>query len=274
MQTPDNHVNSKQGCPHCNGGISSDTQTFIKKSSIVHNNKYDYSKVKYVNNSTLINIICPEHGEFCQLPSNHLKGEGCYECGRVRTNTKRIIPIKVQLEKCKEVHNNFYDYSLVTENTKAMDKIKIICPIHGVFEQILNNHLRGEGCYKCGRDKTQEKQRTPQEEFINRCSEIHNNRYDYSITKYEGLSSNIKYICPDHGIIEQSARNHLISKCGCPKCSKSHGEKAIISYLDKNSIKYISEFPIEIDTSINESGYAYIDFYLPDYNIAIEFNGI
>jgi Zn ribbon nucleic-acid-binding protein len=75
-----------QGCPKC--GIESrsrkrsDTkETFIEKARKVHGDKYDYSKVKYVNGKTKVTIICPEHGEFEQMPSSHIKGHGCVKCG-------------------------------------------------------------------------------------------------------------------------------------------------------------------------------------------------
>jgi len=57
------------------------TEEFIHKAKAVHGDKYDYSKVEYINNHTKVTIICPEHGEFMQTPSNHLKGQGCPACG-------------------------------------------------------------------------------------------------------------------------------------------------------------------------------------------------
>lgn len=57
------------------------SEEFITRSNNIHNNKYDYSKVEYVNNKTKVCIICPEHGEFWQPPKNHLLGQGCPICG-------------------------------------------------------------------------------------------------------------------------------------------------------------------------------------------------
>ena len=58
---------------------------FIKR----HNNKYDYSKVEYVNSSTKVCIICPEHGEFWQTPHKHLSGQGCPKCGGKKKLTQK-----------------------------------------------------------------------------------------------------------------------------------------------------------------------------------------
>ena len=59
------------------------TDKFIKKAKTIHGNKYDYSKVKYVNNHTKVCIICPIHGEFWQTPMKHLIGRGCPKCGSI-----------------------------------------------------------------------------------------------------------------------------------------------------------------------------------------------
>ena len=78
-QTPSHHL-SGQGCPKCNGKLKYTKENFIKKAREIHKDKYDYSKIKYVNAHTGICIICPDHGEFWQLPCNHLKGCGCGLC--------------------------------------------------------------------------------------------------------------------------------------------------------------------------------------------------
>ena len=77
-----------RGCPKCSKKYA-DIETFIKKANIIHNNKYDYSKVEYINNKTKVCIICPEHGEFWQTPSNHLLGRGCSICGKIKNYSSR-----------------------------------------------------------------------------------------------------------------------------------------------------------------------------------------
>jgi hypothetical protein len=84
-QRPDNHTNLKHICPKCKIENQSIRQTkkwvdTLAEFNIVHNNKYDYSKVDYINMSTDIIIICPFHGDFEQKPSNHLSGKSCQEC--------------------------------------------------------------------------------------------------------------------------------------------------------------------------------------------------
>lgn len=59
------------------------TSQFIEEAKAVHGDKYDYSRVEYKGSETKVCIICPEHGEFWQIPINHLSGQPCIKCGRV-----------------------------------------------------------------------------------------------------------------------------------------------------------------------------------------------
>ena len=181
------------------------TEEFIEKANIIHNNKYDYSKVEYKSNSTKVCIICPEHGEFWQTPYNHLRGCGCPKCvGKNKKTTEEFI------RRAKEVHGDKYDYSKV-EYINAKTKVCIICPEHGEFWQIANRHLSGCGCPKCvGKNKTTE-------EFIRRAKEVHGDKYDYSKVKYVNNSTKVCIICPEHGEFWQKPAGHLRG-CGCPKC--------------------------------------------------------
>jgi len=120
------------------------TEEFIKKARAVHGDKYDYSLVEYVNSRKKVKIICKEHGVFEQVASNHLRHQGCPACsGKAKSSTEEFI------EKAKSVHGDKYVYSLV-EYLNVRTKVKIICRVHGVFEQEVSSHLKGNGCKKCG----------------------------------------------------------------------------------------------------------------------------
>lgn len=117
---------------------------FIQMANQVHNNKYDYSLVGYKNTHTKVKIICPDHGVFEQSPVAHKRGQGCPKCkhDNIRTTIQDFV------STANRVHNNKYDYSLV-EYKNTMTKVDIICPIHGIFKQKPNDHLKGHGCKKC-----------------------------------------------------------------------------------------------------------------------------
>ena len=204
-QKPLDHLKGN-GCPRCIGRGQT-IEDFLKKAKEVHGDKYDYSKVKYVNQSTKLCIICPQHGEFWQKPLDHLNGKGCPKCGgRVQLTTEEFI------KKAREIHGDKYDYSR-TEYVNAKTAVCIICPIHGEFWQMPYNHLSGKGCLKCGG-----RNQLTTEEFICKAKEIHGDKYDYSKVKYVNITTKVCIICPKHGEFWQRPSHHLIGK-GCRKCA-------------------------------------------------------
>jgi len=143
LQRPNNHITNKHGCPLCYGKIKSNIENFIKKSNIIHKNRFNYSQFIYINNNIKGNIICKIHGKFQQDANHHLQGNGCPKCSNtVLSNTKEFI------NKSKKIYGDLYDYSKVNYIT-ALKKIEIICKKHGPFWQTPNNHLRGNQCPKC-----------------------------------------------------------------------------------------------------------------------------
>ncbi len=170
---------------------------------------------------------------------------------------------KYFLNKLRQKHpDNFnkYDYSLVPNEFHNKIKIPIICPIHGRFEQIPSSQLLGNGCLKCSiRNKYNIKQ------LVKKFRKIHGYKYRYK-KKYINNKIKIPIICPTHGEFEQRPDSHLAG-AGCPRCKESSGEKHISSILDKLNIQYHREY------RILPHRYFY-DFYLPEYNIYIEYHGI
>ena len=309
-------------------------EEFIQRAKKIHGDKYDYSKVDYVNSRKEVCIICPEHGEFYQLPHIHLSGHGCSKCGRYKTegarrktteyfvnevikqrgdifsfektkyinNTtpviltckkhrfdfqrtpKDILTLKTVCPKCakeikrntenfiedaKKIHGNKYDYSKV-EYKNNQTKVCIICPEHGEFWQRPNNHISSKhGCPKCGLSLNGLLHNKTTEYFIEKSKLIHGNKYDYSKTNYTKRSENLTIICPEHGEFLQRAGNHLVG-AGCPQCVKSQLEESVSYLLTSNNIQF--EYEKKFDW-LKKITYLSIDFYLPEYNVAIECQG-
>lgn len=105
------------------------------------------------------------------------------------------------IENAKNVHGDKYDYSK-SNYTGRHNKLIIICPIHGDFEQEAGAHLSGCGCPKCANEHRNDNKRMSTEEFIKRAKYIHGNKYDYSKVNYKNLESKITIICPEHGEFE------------------------------------------------------------------------
>lgn len=243
--------------------------TFIAESNKKHNNKYDYSLVDYVNSHTKIKIICPVHGLFEQRPTNHLQGNGCPFCSKNYHKSSvyinNIFESNVTfINRSNEIHNNKYDYSLV-DYKHSKNKVKIICPVHGEFEQTPNKHLGGSGCLLCSPTKKMDNY-----SFITKAKKIHGKKYDYSLVDYQNSTSKIKIICPVHGLFKQRPTRHLQGS-GCTICCESKGERKIREYLISSNINFIPQHTF--DNCKNKKLLPF-DFYLPDYNICIEYNGI
>ena len=128
----------------------------------------------------------------------------------MKYNTQEFI------EKSQLVHGDLYDYSL-TEYKGSREKVKIICSVHGVFEQVAASHLMGYGCYKCAKRKVGDSQKFTLEEFIRRSQLVHGDFYDYSKVIYEHSHKKVIIICPIHGEFEQEVVSHLQGN-GCKKC--------------------------------------------------------
>lgn len=240
------------------------TNEFINKANEIHKNKYIYSNVEYINSKTKICIICLIHGEFWQVPSKHLMGQGCPKCsGRYKT-TEEFIK-----EACY-VHNNKYNYSKVCY-VKAKEKVCIICPEHGEFWQTPLDHLNNHGCAKCYLNIINKDKLLNTEEFIKKSISVHGDKYDYSNTNYTKSKNKICIICPIHGEFWQKPNDHLNKRVGCQKCHQSILEKDIENFLIKHRILYVSQKKFKW---LKHIGYMSLDFFLPDYNIGIECQGI
>lgn len=244
------------------------TDVFIQRANVIHNYRYDYNKTKYVLSSRKIIITCPLHGEFEQIPNDHLRGFGCKKCGGVKISESKTNTREEFINKANIIHNSLYDYSKV-EYINSNKKISVICKLHGEFFQTPNNHLQGQGCSKCKANDIGNRCRSTKEVFIEKANKVHNKKYDYSKVEYYRCSDKVTIICPLHGIFKQVANSHLHGK-GCYKCNESTGEKAINAWLTSNKITFYTEY--KFDDCMYKRCLKF-DFYLPGHNVCIEYDG-
>lgn len=264
LQTPIIHIRG-HGCLKCGRlKITMTTDEFIIAARKVHGNRYNYNKTIYKNAKTKVIIICSKHGEFKTMPQSHVALKtGCPKCyGRLKTNDDFISEAEI-------IHNNQYDYSL-TNYRNASIKIKILCNIHGEFMQAPRHHLDGAGCDKCNREKYNAKRRWNTEIFIKKAKQIHGDKYNYANTQYITNKKKIAFKCGLHGIIYQTPLNHLLGR-GCHICKESSGENIIARLLKEKSVNYERE---KTFSGCRDKKLLRFDFYLPKYNICIEFDGM
>ena len=211
-------------------------EDFIEKAKKVHGDKYDYSKVEYIDSKHNVIIICPKHGEFIQRANRHLQGSGCKKC----SVDKRILTCKLStdewIERAKKVHGNKYDYSKV-EYKNNYTKVCIVCPIHGEFWMLPYAHVNlGEGCIKCTNSV-----KLTTDDFIEKAKKVHGDKYDYSKVEYVNNYSKVCIICPKHGEFWQTPNGHLYNFQGCPNCKKSRMEEYTKLLLERNDIVFEAE---------------------------------
>jgi len=277
---PHLHISDKSGCPICARIITNKNKTkpfehFLGKAIEIHGNKYDYNKAKdeYVNNTTILTIICLTHGEFKQKSSTHIYLKaGCRKCANDADSLKKRSDKDTFIEKAKLVHGNRFDYSEVEYITTEI-RVKIKCSTHGIFLQKPMHHLLGSICPSCANDDRYSKMRYTIDDFIEICKKKHKNRYDYTNTKYKTGKDEIEYVCKKHGLIKQLARYHLDGH-GCDKCFGSYS-KMQIEWMDLIMEKlniYIQHAENSKEYKIKNSNYK-ADGYCDVLNVIFEFNG-
>lgn len=177
---------------------------------------------------------------------------------------KETIINNVRIEVAIKTHNGKYRYDK-TNFSRVKNKTIVTCPIHGDFETTFDNHCnRKRGCPKCGKTM-----KLTNEEFIEKVNKEFNSKYDTSKCIYINMHTNVTLICPIHGEFQRTPIELLYYHRGCNKCNDTvfSLEKQIEDLLIENNINYIPQYKIEW------LQYQSLDFYLPDYNVAIECQG-
>lgn len=200
------------------------TELFIETASRIHNNAYDYTKVKYVNSATKVEIVCPFHGSFFQTPNKHISAKtGCPICSREKIkNNKEKIKIKNFTAWKNQTETLFPNYSYFADYENC--KLTVICKIHGTTEhKYVAGNKNQYPCRKCGIIERSKKLLKTNIEYINQARSIHGGVYEYTEENNE-----IYAICKKHGIFLLSGnrkQNHINRQSGCPECKSDFFRK-------------------------------------------------
>lgn len=249
------------------------TKSFIEKANLIHNNKYDYSKVEWHNIKEKLCIICPKHGEFWQTGDAHLQGRGCPKCGKENNSVrqkKNRSTTEQFIAKSKEIFGNKYSYEKTCYVT-AKIPVTITCPIHGDFEVNPHYHLtRFCGCKLCKNEAISKSKTLSTEQFIEKAKQIHGDRYNYSKVNYINAHTPVCIICPEHGEFIQIPNKHL-SGHKCPKCRCSSGEEIVELILKQLNVDFKTQVKHVLPNRI-----LWFDFevYINNNIYVIEYNGI
>ena len=191
---------------------------FIEKAKGVHGNLYDYSKTVYLNAKTNMVITCNIHGDFLQKSNNHLRGQGCPKCGIKKCAKNISVPFEEFIKRANQKHCNKFQYVKDSYINMTSNMI-IICPSHGNIQMTPISHCKSlHGCSKCGDISAGNKKLIPKEVFLEKCKQLHNNRYSYEYVKFNTTLDKIEIVCRKHGLFTQEANKHYHG-AGCRKCA-------------------------------------------------------
>ena len=245
---------------------------------------YDYCKdnnldlpkegQEYTNLHNKYIYICPKHGEYHQSWSDHKNGHGCKGCQYSSINKKDD---KYFIDK---LNNKFKGYIRINKIYRKDRKVygNFTCNKHNyTYDRLVNRMLdkrKGNLCPLCSKENKIKNRtgKTALKDLNTHIKECKNKRCDLPIygQEYVNNSTPIIYRCAKGHLYSQTPNTHITNH-GCPVCNESHGERFIRNYLDKNNIKYIPQKKFK---DLKDKSYLSYDFYLPEYNVLIEYQGI
>lgn len=261
------------------------TEDFIIRSKEIYGNIFDYSETEYINHSTKIKIICPEHGiigrnHSGQTPTMHYKGKGCFYCARKQSGLKKASTSDIFIKKAKDIHGGLYDYSEVEYKNKR-NKVMIKCKKHDIYlgknenGVLPSSHLQGHGCSKCQIENLVQNKPNVKEFFI-KAKKVHPH-IDVSMTIYKTAKIPIEICCPKHNKVTFCTPNAFLrSPSGCPQCSfdNTHVGYNETTYFKPYLKKLIQHeiIPQYFVPIIKTPARYCVDFYIPSLNICIEYD--
>lgn len=264
--------NGKYGCPKCYRQTTKRTKedllNIIEK---YYPNKYDCSKVNYINTRTPVTLVCNQCNKEFNLEPQHI----------VRNYIKELCPHCRKNQEIQSNYNLFLDRLAISSlhvipNSNNFINYKQLmgftCTECGnQFESTPDNLLNSDiGCPICAEQSRRKTRTHTTEQFINDAKNVHGNTYNYDKTIYLGRHKNLTITCPKHGDFIIEAGDHLQGS-GCPKCSQTKGERLVQTYLDKYNISYQIQVTFK-DVKFHQQRIR-VDFYIKSLNTIIEYNG-
>lgn len=266
------HVLKDTGCPPCGYKRSG------KKNSISHEqfmknlegrlNPYVKIVGHYSDTHTKIECECLLCGKALWItPGNLYNGRGCASCMNRLNN-----PNKTHEQFIEDLLTISTNIIVLSKYQGARAHIKCKCKICGnIWDGTPTNLLKGIGCPQCALFTRWKNRRPTTEQYTQKVAKI--NPLVNVIGRYIDVETPIMHQCKECGYKWMvTPRNALKYRCGCPQCTYPHGEQQVIGFLNKLNISY------ELRKTYNDlvgvkGGLLSYDFYLPDYNCLIEFQG-
>lgn len=219
---------------------------------------------KYINSNEHIQVKC----EVCDyiwnpIASDILRLHSCPRCsGKIKKSHKWFT------DKMSNINSNI---EVISKYNGSKNLVKCRCKIHNIeFYKLGSALLRGYGCRKCYTDSLIGRLMKTTEQYIKELSAV--NKNIKVISEYYGSSKKIECLCLICGTKWSAEANALLKGEGCPICKTSHGERKIYNFLKNHNIKFESQKTFEGLVGVN-NGKLSFDFFLPVYNLLIEYQG-
>lgn len=214
---------------------------FIEFCNLVHDDKYSYKNLEYVDMNSYAYITCPEHGDFKQNTGKHRWGRGCPKCANESRVAKSKWSFSEFVDRAREVHGDNYDY--IEGTYRGYNKpVGVVCQVHGEFWPTVNNHLRGKICKACHLEGRTFSFASCAEDFQEKSERIHGDKYLYESVEYVNNKVPVSIWCKEHQeSFSQRPDNHLMGREGCPHClsGKNSGWVADIYRTNEESSLYL-----------------------------------
>ena len=201
---------------------------FILKAEKLYGDQFNYDSVVYINNKIKVKIYCNKHKKYfwtepAILLSKTLKYSPCPYCSKEeRIEQIRLESEKRFISKSIEKYGDIYDYSKI-HYINETTKVEIICKKHNksFFKTPINHLTLNQGCPYCKKEECRAGFRVSFEEFVQEAKKKFGDRFEYSKEHFVNMGTKMTIYCKKHNYyFEQAPRQHLISQCGCPLCSK------------------------------------------------------
>lgn len=271
---PHNILRGK-GCPKCSNNIKKTHEEYVEEVKIKNPNVTVVDT--YINATTKIAHRCNLCGnEWDATPDNVLHGHWCKSCSlkeafKIHPKTQPTLR-KSHEQYVKDLYEANPNIEILDQYITAEHENHFRCKMCGhEWHAKAGNYLDGKGCYICGKKKLSEALRYTHEEFVTKLSNVNQ---DIEVLG-EYTHSKVKILCrckiDNHEFYAYPSA--LLVGHGCPVCNTPKGEKIIKAFLDKNKISYIIQKKYNQLVGIGGGLLSY-DFYLPQYNLLIEFQGL
>ena len=233
-----------------------------------------------MNNQSYVTYICPKHGEYITKVGSIIERKSCYKCSREMAGLKKWRRTEKErhdllynrvVEKCEE--NGYELLTPFESDFMYKSYIQYRCPKHGIKQIRVGNLLSGKKCSDCNLENARKRYQLSKEEVFEQARLVGSNilnpeEYVNNTTK------NLIAICPRCGKEFITSLKNLTQHGGqsCPDCTRkeSIGERKVRQYLEEKSIRFKQEKWFSDCRDINPLPF---DFYLPDQNCCIEFDG-